>query len=290
MSEKKIAASTSCRRTGCRVISLASEGVRHASSIAVPSRAARYSGSDRPACRMNHTGTSLRALDRNMHGRAKNASCGRRPAGARKEGSQLRLCRTNEQMIESARGAAVPRGQSPRPRPRCAGTSFDRRAGRRVRARALRRVRVRCRRSCDVQPVRAVPRGRRRAGRPAARTAAAATVSERSGYTTDEVAVPSACAGRHRRRIAPVRGGQRPRVDGRRRAGDRRTGPSRAEHRPPGAAPRRAASSPCSRRRPGSRGTSRRGPAWARPVGRWSESRSTSPRRSCRTGRPCAAC
>jgi hypothetical protein len=56
MSEKKIAASTPCRRTGCRVISEASSGVRQASSIAVPARAARYSGSDRPAWRMNHTG------------------------------------------------------------------------------------------------------------------------------------------------------------------------------------------------------------------------------------------
>ncbi len=56
MSEKKIAASTPCRRTGCRVISDARSGVRQASSIAVPFRASRYSGSDRPAWRMNHTG------------------------------------------------------------------------------------------------------------------------------------------------------------------------------------------------------------------------------------------
>jgi hypothetical protein len=56
MSEKKMPASTSWRRTGCSVSSEASSGVRHASSIAVPARAARYSGSDRPACRMNHTG------------------------------------------------------------------------------------------------------------------------------------------------------------------------------------------------------------------------------------------
>ena len=57
MSLKKIAASTPCRRTGCSVISLASSGVRQASSMLVPARSARYSGSERPACRMNHTGT-----------------------------------------------------------------------------------------------------------------------------------------------------------------------------------------------------------------------------------------
>ena len=56
MSLNRIAASTRCRRTGCRVISAASSGVRQASSIPVPPRTSRYSGSDRPACRMNHTG------------------------------------------------------------------------------------------------------------------------------------------------------------------------------------------------------------------------------------------
>ena len=56
MSEKKIAASTPYRRTGCRVISTTSSGRMHDSSIATPSRSLRYSGSDRPAWRMNHTG------------------------------------------------------------------------------------------------------------------------------------------------------------------------------------------------------------------------------------------
>ena len=49
MSLNRIAASTPCRRTGCRVISVTSSGRRQDSSIATPSRILRYSGSDRPA-------------------------------------------------------------------------------------------------------------------------------------------------------------------------------------------------------------------------------------------------
>ena len=56
MSEKKIAASTPWRRTGCRVISVTRSGRRQDSSMPTPSRNARYSGSERPAWRMNHTG------------------------------------------------------------------------------------------------------------------------------------------------------------------------------------------------------------------------------------------
>ena len=56
MSEKKIAASTPYRRTGCSVISMTRSGRMQASSIATPSRSLRYSGSDRPAWRMNQTG------------------------------------------------------------------------------------------------------------------------------------------------------------------------------------------------------------------------------------------
>ena len=56
MSEKKIAASTPYRRTGCSVISMTSSGFMHDSSIPTPSRSLRYSGSDRPAWRMNQTG------------------------------------------------------------------------------------------------------------------------------------------------------------------------------------------------------------------------------------------
>ncbi len=56
MSEKKMAASTPWRRTGCRVISVTRSGRRQDSSMPTPSRTLRYSGSERPACRMNHTG------------------------------------------------------------------------------------------------------------------------------------------------------------------------------------------------------------------------------------------
>ena len=49
MSEKKIAASTPYRRTGCRVISTTRSGCMHDSSMPMPSLSARYSGSERPA-------------------------------------------------------------------------------------------------------------------------------------------------------------------------------------------------------------------------------------------------
>ena len=56
MSLYRIAASTSYRRSGCRVISVTSSGRVHESSMAMPSRTRLYSGSDRPAWRMNQTG------------------------------------------------------------------------------------------------------------------------------------------------------------------------------------------------------------------------------------------
>ena len=49
MSLKRMAASTPCLRTGCNVISHVSSGVKQDSSMPVPARRARYSGSDRPA-------------------------------------------------------------------------------------------------------------------------------------------------------------------------------------------------------------------------------------------------
>ena len=69
MSEKKIAASTPYRRTGWSVISVTRAGSMQDSSIPTPSRTRRYSGSDRPACRMYQTGVcgtgSPRAARRN---------------------------------------------------------------------------------------------------------------------------------------------------------------------------------------------------------------------------------
>src|SRR5690349_13819214 len=56
MSAKRTAASTPCRRTGCSVTSAQSSGVPAISKKPCRSRSARYSGSDRPACRMNQTG------------------------------------------------------------------------------------------------------------------------------------------------------------------------------------------------------------------------------------------
>ena len=64
MSEKKMAASTPCRRTGWSVISTTRSGVKQDASIAVPSRILRYSGSERPAWRMNHTGVCSTASPR----------------------------------------------------------------------------------------------------------------------------------------------------------------------------------------------------------------------------------
>ena len=56
MSANITAASTPCRRTGCNVTSAQSSGVLPTSKKSYRSRNARYSGSDRPAWRMNHTG------------------------------------------------------------------------------------------------------------------------------------------------------------------------------------------------------------------------------------------
>ena len=56
MSLNKMAASTAYLRSGCRVISTMMSGREQASSIPIPARVARYSGSDRPACRMYQTG------------------------------------------------------------------------------------------------------------------------------------------------------------------------------------------------------------------------------------------
>ncbi len=56
MSANITAASTPWRRTGCSVTSAHSSGVPATSQNEWRSRIARYSGSDRPACRMNQTG------------------------------------------------------------------------------------------------------------------------------------------------------------------------------------------------------------------------------------------
>ena len=52
-----MAASTPYRRTGCSVISVTRSGRAQLSNMEMPTRTCLYSGSDRPACRMNQTGT-----------------------------------------------------------------------------------------------------------------------------------------------------------------------------------------------------------------------------------------
>src|SRR6478609_6029304 len=59
MSENRMAASTPCLRTGCKVISVIRSASKQACIIVFLARSARYSGSERPACRMNQTGTRL---------------------------------------------------------------------------------------------------------------------------------------------------------------------------------------------------------------------------------------
>src|SRR5262245_52064808 len=64
MSANITAASTLCRRTGWSVTSAVSSADRLTSKNAWRSRIARYSGSERPACRMNHTGVRSTASRR----------------------------------------------------------------------------------------------------------------------------------------------------------------------------------------------------------------------------------
>ena len=69
MSVNITAASTSCRRTGWSVTSAQSSGWATMSKSPKRLRSSRYSGSERPAWRMNHTGvcstgSRLQALTR----------------------------------------------------------------------------------------------------------------------------------------------------------------------------------------------------------------------------------
>src|SRR5205807_3258942 len=81
MSEKRMAASTPSRRTGCMVTSAASSGVWMMSNMPYCSRTIRYSGSDRPAWRMNQTGIRsagrLRHANRNGESATKAEATGR---------------------------------------------------------------------------------------------------------------------------------------------------------------------------------------------------------------------
>ena len=76
MSLNRMAASTSYRRSGCSVISTIMSGREQASSIPVPARAVRYSGSDRPACRMYQTGVYGTGLPRQASRKGDSPACG----------------------------------------------------------------------------------------------------------------------------------------------------------------------------------------------------------------------
>ena len=93
MSLNRIAASTPCRRTGCRVISVTRSGRRQDSSMPMPSRTRRYSGSDRPAWRMNHTGVCGTGSPRQARRNALSCRAGESSAGAVARHRRIVSCR-----------------------------------------------------------------------------------------------------------------------------------------------------------------------------------------------------
>ena len=130
MSLNRIAASTRCLRTGCSVISQISSGVRQAASMLVSARRARYSGSERPAWRMNHTGTCAgrrpRAAARN--GASDSSRRAGTIGGAVGTGADETAMTSASSHVRAAHRAALPRhahvarsgpGAPVRGRPRC---------------------------------------------------------------------------------------------------------------------------------------------------------------------------
>ena len=122
MSANITAASTSCRRTGCSVTSAVSSADRLTSKNACRSRIARYSGSERPACRMNHTGvrsTGSRRAARTSNGstRPRLAADGER-AACRPLG-RLDARRPARRARSAARGSS---SRTPAPSPGATGS------------------------------------------------------------------------------------------------------------------------------------------------------------------------
>ena len=117
MSLNRMAASAANRRSGCSVSSAIMSAVVQAASMLNRSRTARYSGSDRPAWRMNQTGVAGTGSRR--HARRNSDSFG----GGCHEGDHL-MCRTAPSpgvTGPSDEGAGSPPGLA-RPRPGDEGT------------------------------------------------------------------------------------------------------------------------------------------------------------------------
>ena len=96
MSLNRIAASTPCRRTGWRVISVTRSGRAQASSMAMPSRTFRYSGSDRPAWRMNQTGVCGTGSPRQARRKAELCSASAGTAGVLSTGRRGGVTRRDQ--------------------------------------------------------------------------------------------------------------------------------------------------------------------------------------------------
>ena len=141
MSAKSTAASTSWRRTGWSVTSAHSSGVSAISKNACVSRSSRYSGSDRPAWRMNHTGVRSTGSRRQARTRSGSAPAYPSPLRTRAHSVQGTVTVTVPDVWLSAACAFRPRLA------RCPGRSSHAgsrgRSTRRARARlAERRVEV----------------------------------------------------------------------------------------------------------------------------------------------------
>ena len=195
MSENRIAASTPCRRTGCRVISVTRSGSWQAASIAVPARSARYSGSDRPAWRMNQTGVRRTGSPRAARTRSESAGSGRpgaavttgHPPRARTAAARRARCAGRRPTLRSWSHAAWP---TPGPKGTASGG--------------------------DEPPPRSAPPWRHWPGSAPARRSSSSTSRRRSGWRPTPARSPPGCPSptgrrRDRARQRPLHRAVRPR-------------------------------------------------------------------------------